>query len=118
MIQFRRTGRGSVPVRLLRVLPVELTERLTPPRFGEARASSCDFVAGMELVNVAKELNKLDELATALAIAAKEYPDQARQVNALEAILAIARGDAATTIDRLTKGVDARQTATRRDASA
>src|SRR4029079_14283309 len=60
----------------------------------------------LELIATAKELGKLEELATAAAIARKEYPEQARALNALEALLAIARGDAEVATDRLTKAID------------
>jgi tetratricopeptide (TPR) repeat protein len=47
----------------------------------------------LELLAVAKELKKLDELATAAALAAKEYPDQARPLVSFGVLLALARGD-------------------------
>jgi Protein of unknown function (DUF1583)/Protein of unknown function (DUF1581) len=47
----------------------------------------------LELVAVAKELNKLDELATAAALAAKEYSDQTRPLTSFNVLLALARGD-------------------------
>jgi tetratricopeptide (TPR) repeat protein len=57
------------------------------------------------LVATAKELNKLDELATAAALAGKEYPSQERQLNGLEALIAIARGDDAAADERLNRGI-------------
>jgi hypothetical protein len=60
----------------------------------------------LELVAVAKELNKLDELAAAAALAAKELPDQARSAAAFEALLAIARGDNAAAASRLKQSLE------------
>ena len=60
----------------------------------------------LELVAVAKELNKLDELVTATAVAQKEYPDLARAINAFEALLLLARGEQKPVADRLTKAIE------------
>jgi len=55
----------------------------------------------LELGKLAKELGKLDDLAAALASAAKEYPADTRAIAALETLVAVARGDDATANDRL-----------------
>src|SRR6185369_14994251 len=47
----------------------------------------------LELVAVAKELGKLDELATAAAIAGKEHPELDRPLTSFNVLLALARRD-------------------------
>jgi hypothetical protein len=47
----------------------------------------------LELVAVARELNKLDDLATATALAAKENSDQVRPLASFSVLLALARND-------------------------
>jgi tetratricopeptide (TPR) repeat protein len=47
----------------------------------------------LALVASAKQLGKLDDLATAIAIAAKEHPEQVRALISLQVLLALARDD-------------------------
>jgi tetratricopeptide (TPR) repeat protein len=74
--------------------------------------SSTDAAGGilvspaLELVAAAKELGKLDELAAAIALATKEYPDQDRAINAFSVLLALARGEENDAAARLTKAIE------------
>ncbi len=55
----------------------------------------------LALAKLAKELDKLDDLANAVAEAAKSVPDDESSIAALEALVAIARQDAETARARL-----------------
>ncbi len=68
----------------------------------ETAARGGELVApALALLAAAQELGRLDELATAAALAAKELPDQVRNLASFAALLAIARGDDAVAAARL-----------------
>ena len=71
-----------------------------------AGAKGGDLISpALELVAVAKQLGKLDELSAAAALAVKEEPELARTANSFDALLAVARGDDKTATDRLNKAI-------------
>ncbi|HEY2412465.1 MAG TPA: DUF1583 domain-containing protein [Pirellulaceae bacterium] len=60
----------------------------------------------LEMIAVAKELNKLDELATAAAVAGKENADLKRSLAAFNILLALARGDDRAATNGLKQALD------------
>lgn len=92
--------------------PADAIASVPPPGAGAQRAhSGAELVApAWELITVAKELNKLDELTRAAAVMNKEFKDLNRPLISFNILLALARGDDRSANNGLKQALDAIKT--------